>query len=138
MRIKFTKLIPIALVSLVLIVAVACKQKNVKKIVVHNQFAISLYRDTISINDLFNHLDSTTTTWLRVDDDGNLSAFYKDTILGVVNASDFMDNVPDVEINESTEFSVPSFPPVPGPTVEYVIDYNVDVPFTYEECLIQV
>ena len=43
MRIKFTKLIPIALVSLVLIVAVACKQKNVKKIVVHNQFAISLY-----------------------------------------------------------------------------------------------
>ena len=55
MRIKFTKLIPIALVSLVLIVAVACKQKNVKKIVVHNQFAISLYRDTISINDLFNH-----------------------------------------------------------------------------------
>ena len=133
MRIKFTKLLPLALVSLVLIVAVACKQKNVKKIVVHNQFAISLYRDTISINDLFNHLDSTTTTWLRVDDDGNLSAFYKDTILGVVNASDFMDNVPDVEINESTEFSVPSFPPVPGPTVEYVIDYNVDVPFTYEE-----
>ncbi|MBR6438930.1 MAG: hypothetical protein IKS65_07105 [Bacteroidales bacterium] len=133
MRIKFTKLIPIALLFLVLISAMACKQKDVKKIMVDNQFAISLYRDTIFIGELFNQLDSTTTTWLRVDDDGNLSAFYKDTILGVVNASDFMDNVPDVDIDQSAEFSVPSFPPVPGPTVEYVIDYNMDVPLTYEE-----
>ena len=133
MRVKFTKLIPIALVCLVLSSALACKKKDVKKIMVDNQFAISLFRDTIVINDLFDKLDSTTTTWLHVDADGNLSAFYKDTIWGVVNASDFMDNVPDLDINESTEFSVPTIPPVPGPTVEYVIDYNVDVPFAYDE-----
>ena len=135
---KFTKLITIVIISLAMLAVYSCKQKNVKKIMVQNQFALSLFRDTIFMDELFDKMDSTTINWLRVNDDGTLCAFYHDTINGVVKASDFMTDIDDVNFNESVSFELETIPPVPVPAVlEDSVSYSVDVPFSYEDYSIE-
>lgn len=101
MRIKFTRLIPILLVSLVLISPVSCKKKDVKKIAVDNQFALSLFADSMSLMDVLGMMDSTTNEWLRVKADGSIWAYYDNFIQGVVNAEDLLGegNIPDAEFS---------------------------------------
>lgn len=107
MRSFFRNSIMTVLVVLLALAASSCKKKEVKKIAVNNQFAISLFNDTISIKELLNDMDSTTATWLRVKDDGTLYACYTDSIMGVIKASDFVSNLEDVHLVSNTAFNLP-------------------------------
>lgn len=112
MKNRFTRIIPILLVSLVLILAISCKKKNVKKIAVDNQFAISLFADSMSMMDVLGMMDSTTATWLRVKEDGSIVAFYDNRMDSVVMASDILDNVDDMTIDPTTtSFTLPPVNP---------------------------
>ncbi len=107
MKIKFTKLISIALVSLVLISSMSCKKKDVKKIMVDNQFAFSLFSDTMSMKDVLGMMDSTTNQWIRVKDDGSIYAYYDNFIRGVIDASDLLGTIKNTTFNTTTSFTLP-------------------------------
>lgn len=110
MRVKFTKLIPILLVSLVLVFAISCKKKNVTKIAVDNQFALSLFADSMSMMDVLGMMDSTTNQWLRVKEDGSIWAYYDNFIRGAINAEDLIGQgkIPSTTFpTTTTSFSLP-------------------------------
>lgn len=108
MKNKFTRLIPLLLVSLVVIFAISCKKKNVTKIAVDNQFAISIFADSMSMMDVLGMMDSTTASWLRVKEDGTIVAFYDNKMDSVVMASDILDDVEDMDIpTTTTSFDLP-------------------------------
>ena len=138
MKDKFTKLITVVVIFLVMLALVSCKQKNVKTIMVHNQFALSLFRDTIYMDELLNRTDSTTVNWLRVNEDGSLSAFYHDTINGIVNARDFMTDIADTYFSQSDSFELEETAPVAVPgMVQDSASYTVSIPFAYDDYSIE-
>ncbi len=138
MKGKFTKLITVVVIFLVMLAVVSCKQKNVKTIMVHNQFALSLFRDTIYMDELFDLTDSTTVNWLRVNEDGSLSAFYHDTINGIVKARDFMTDIADVVFDQSGPFELEETAPVPVPgMVQDSASYTMSIPFAYDDYSIE-
>ena len=111
MKNRFTRIIPILLVSLVLIFAISCKKKNVKKIAVDNQFAISLFSDSMSMMDVLGLMDSTTNQWLRVKPDGSIWAYYDNRMDSVIKASDLLGEIEDMTIEPTTTtFSLPTTP----------------------------
>ena len=124
MKNKFTRLIPVLLVSLVLVFAISCKKKNVKKIAVDNQFAISLFADSMSMMDVLGMMDSTTAEWLRVKDDGSIWAYYDNKLDGVIKASDLLSNIPDMDIPATTtSFTLPEFE-IEGSTTDTVLSVD--------------
>ena len=50
----------------------SCKKENVKKIEIDNQFALSLFSDTVRISDLINGMDSTMSQFIKVNEEGNI------------------------------------------------------------------
>ena len=133
---RFTKLISFTLISLLLLTSVACKKKNVKKLQVNNQFAISLLQDDITMNEILGMMDSTVDSWLRVRND-SIFAFYCDTVFNVVNGNDIFGKIDDQTFNTSTQFDVVPVPPIPDPSLPpiettLVYDELAVVPFTFD------
>ena len=95
-----------AFISAVMLFAVSCQKKEVKKIIVDNQFALSLFSDTISLKQILNDMDSTTQNWLRVKDDV-IYAYYSDTVKDVLKASDLLSDIADLNISSNTSFTMP-------------------------------
>lgn len=112
MRRVFKNSLLAVLLVLIAVAAVSCKKKQVNKIAVNNQIAISLFHDTITIREILGDMDSTATSWLRVNEDGTLSAYYSDSIMGAINAKDFLSDLPVVDINTTTGFTMPMFDPL--------------------------
>lgn len=138
MKSNFTRLITIVIIFLMMLTLASCKKKNVKTIMVHNQFALSLFRDTIYMDELFDLTDSTTVNWLRVNEDGSLSAFYHDTINGIVKARDFMTDIADVVFDQSGPFELEETAPVPVPgMVQDSASYTMSIPFAYDDYSIE-
>lgn len=136
MKIRFTKIVSILVVALLVLTAVSCKKKNVKKIQVDNQFAVSLLRDTISINKILGMMDSTANSWLRLRND-SIFAFYCDTVFDVIKGNDIFGKIEDSEFNTSTQFDVIPVPPIPDPSlppIETTLVYGelAVVPFTFD------
>lgn len=133
---RFTKLISFTLISLLLLASVSCKKKNVKKLQVNNQFAISLMQDDITMNEILGMMDSTVDSWLRVRND-SIFAFYCDTVFNVVNGNDIFGKIDDQTFNTSTQFDVVPVPPIPDPSlppIETTLVYGelAVVPFTFD------
>lgn len=131
MKKTFEKFILTALVFLMVLATVSCKKKEVKKIAVDTQFAVALFNDTISIKDILHDMDSTTNSWLRVRND-SIFAFYADSINGALKASDFLGDIPDVDFNTVTEFSMPPFDPLNSHDTIINVDKFMTVPFHYD------
>ena len=121
MKRVFAKTVTVVILFLAMLSAFSCKHKDVKQIMVHNEFALSLFRDSIYMDELFDKMDSSTVNWLRVNEDGTLSAFYHDSIKGLVNAHDFLSNVQDVDFDESGTFHVNTVAPQPEPGMVQVL-----------------
>lgn len=133
MKRVFAKTVTVVILFLAMLSAFSCKHKDVKQIMVHNEFALSLFRDSIYMDELFDKMDSSTVNWLRVNEDGTLSAFYHDSIKGLVNAHDFLSNVQDVDFDESGTFHVNTVAPQPEPgMVTDSASYGVAIPFSYD------
>lgn len=133
MKRVFSKTVTAVMLISAMLAVFSCKHKDVKKIMVHNEFALSLFSDSIYIDELFDKMDSSTVNWLRVNEDGTLSAFYHDSIKGLVDAYDFLSNVEDVDFDESGTFNVNTVAPQPEPgTVTDSASYSVSIPFSYD------
>lgn len=128
---KFTYLIIALLVSIVMLQVSSCKKTNVKGVAVDTQFALSVFSDTMSIMDLIEEIDSTSTTWLRVRND-SLFAYYGDTVKGVIKASSFLSNLEDVHFNTNTSFTVNPFEPDNGVGTIVKADKFAEFPFSYD------
>ena len=101
------KLVIFALVVVVMSASLSCKKKEVKKISIDNHMALSLFYDTVYMRDLLNELDSTTTSWLRVKDDGTICVYYADSVMEAVKASVLIgDNIEDVPFSTTTDFTL--------------------------------
>lgn len=118
--------------ALLLFVLASC-DNEVKKVELNNQFAISLFSDTIVLGDLLNSLDSTTMQFIRIKEDGKICAFYADSLNEVVVSEDVLGQLDDVTFSTSNEFEIPTIPasPVPVP-IEVPLDDMFSIPFEYE------
>lgn len=119
--------------ALVVCVTVSCRQDGVKNIRVDNQFAVSLFADTVSIGDLLNAMDSTSSEFIKVREDGTICAYYSDSIENAVVAADILSGLNDIYFESNSDFDVPVVPPSPVPIpVEIPLDDIFSIPFQYE------
>ena len=131
MRTKFTTLISTALVALLLVTAVSCKKQGIKKVVVDNQMAVSLFCDTISLREILGKMDITTQNWLRVRED-SIFAYYADSVKDVIKASDLLGNINDVNFNTKTNFTLPEFENENTQDTVLLVDKFATIPFHYD------
>ena len=129
-RIFKTSILTVLALLMALTVA-SCKKKEVKKIAVDSQFALSLFNDTISLKEILNDMDSTTNSWLRVRND-SIFAYYADSVNGVLKASDLLGNIEDVDFNTLTDFTMPMFDPTNNHDTIVDVDKFMTVPFDYD------
>ena len=111
----------------------SCKKENVKKIEIDNQFALSLFSDTVRISDLLNGTDSTMSQFIKVNEEGNIYAYYSDSIKNAVTTQDVLGKLGDVTFESNSEFELPTLPSSP---VEIPLDLPLEdlfsIPFEYE------
>ena len=111
----------------------SCKKENVKKIEIDNQFALSLFSDTVRISDLLNGMDSTMSQFIKVNEEGNIYAYYSDSVKNAVTAQDVLGKLGDVTFESNSEFELPALPSSP---VEIPLDLPLEdlfsIPFEYE------
>ena len=111
----------------------SCKKNDIKKIEIDNQFALSLFSDTVRISDLLNGADSTVSQFIKVNEDGKIYAYYSDSVNNAVVTQDILGNLGDVSFESSSEFELPTIPPSP---IEIPLDLPFEdlfsIPFEYE------
>lgn len=121
-------------IAIVVCLFVSCKKEKVDKIKVDNQFAVSLFSDTIRINDLLSNIDSISSEFIKVEDNGDIYVYYSDSVKNAVSAKDLLAELEDIPFNVQTGFSIPNFPPSP---VEIPINLPFEdlfsIPFEYED-----
>ena len=124
-----------ALVFLYVICAlVSCKKEEVKKVKVDNQFAVSLFSDTIRINDLLSNMDSISSEFIKVEDNGDIYVYYSDSVKNAVSAKDLLAELEDIPFNVQTGFSIPNFPPSPVDIpINLPFEDLFSIPFEYED-----
>lgn len=133
MKRSFLLLFRALTVALIVCFIVSCKKANVKKVEVDNQFAISLFSDTIKISDLLNSMDSTSSQFLKIHENGDIYAYYSDSIKDIVTSNDIFGNIDDVTFESDSEFEIPTIPPMGSPTTfELPLDNIFSIPFEYE------
>lgn len=120
-------------VFVIVFLAFSCKKNDIKKIEVDNQFAISLFSDTIKISDLLNNMDSLSSQYIKVKEDGSIYAYFADSINNAVVAQDILGNIDDVTFETQNEFELPTVPPSPEPiTFDIPLDDILSIPFQYD------
>lgn len=120
-------------VALVVCIVASCRQEGVKNIRVDNQFAISIFADTVTIGDLLNGMDSTSSAFIKVKEDGTIYAYYSDSIKNAVVAGDILSGLNDIYFESNSDFDVPVVPPSPVPVpVEIPLEDIFSIPFQYE------
>lgn len=111
----------------------SCKGDKVDKVELNNQFAISLFADTVKVGDLLNAMDSSFYQYVKVSPEGRISAYYADSILDAVVADDILGGLDDVTFDVSEEFEIPQIPALPEPvTMDLPLDNLFSIPFEYE------
>ena len=135
MRRLYRLTIATILVVIVALATVSCNKK-VKKIKVDNQFAISIFNDTISLREMLNDMDSTANSWLRVRND-SIFVFYSDSVNVVLNANDMIGRLGDVSFNTNTHFNMPDFEATNSQDTVIIVDKFMTVPFHYDDFAIE-
>lgn len=112
---------------------VSCGEHEIKKVNVDNSFAISLFADTIVIGDLISRVDSSFYQFIKVSENGDIYAYYADSVNDAVKAQDVFSQIPDVNFDAVQKFDMPEIPtpPVPIP-YSYTFDELFSMPFSYD------
>lgn len=112
---------------------ISCGEHEVKNVKMNNQFAISLFADTITIGDLMENADSSFYQYIKVSENGNIYAYYADSVNDAVKSEDVFGQIPDVEFDAEEKFEISPMPapPVPMP-YSYTFDELFSLPFSYE------
>lgn len=124
----------VSLVSAFVIFCItSCKKNEIEKVNIDNSFAVSVFSDTIKINNLLQNLDSTAMELIKVKDDGTICAYYSTSIENAVVAQDIMSGLDNIYFETSSKFDVPEIPasPVPIP-LELPLKDFISIPFSYE------
>ena len=103
---------------LFLIVSFAsCNRNDVKKVELDNSFAVALFSDTIEFKELLNTMDPMVSEWIKVDQNGDMYAFYADSVIDAVTGEKMLSGIADLTFDVSSEIEVPNVPasPVPVP-----------------------
>ena len=119
--------------ALVVVLFFSCQKNDIKKVEIDNQFAISLFSDTVRIGDFIGGMDSTMSDYIQVSEDGIIHVCYSDSIINAVVASDILAKFDDVTFETSSQFELPVLPPSPVPVpIELPLDNLFSVPFEYD------
>ena len=111
----------------------SCKKTNVEKVNLDNQIALSLFSDTVKVRDLLNTMDPVASNYIRINEKGDVYAYYADSIINAVVGDDILGQLEDVNFETSAEFELPTIPPSPVPVpVEVPFEDLFYVPFEYE------
>lgn len=133
MRKNLSLLIRVLSLALIVSLVFSCRKQNVKQVNIDNQFAISIFSDTIKIGDLLNNMDSTVSEFIKVKEDGSIYAYFSDSIKNAVVAQDVLGKLDDVSFESNTGISLPNLPPSP---VEIPLNLPFEdlfsIPFEYE------
>lgn len=130
------KIITIKTVLLILLISVfvSCKKNNVKTIEVDNSFALSLFSDTIVLDELLKMMDTTVTQWISIDQEGFMSAYYADSLKNIVTGSQILGELDDITFSLNEVFDLPTIPSMPQPIpFELDLDSLISLPFTFEQ-----
>ena len=110
------RFLPFSFKSLTLLIAlnflVSC-DSEVNKIDVNNQFAIQLFTDTVRMSDLLTMVDSTTLEYFKIDEYGEISLFFSDTINDAISSEDVLSGMTKFDFIDTKEISV-NFPNLSG------------------------
>ncbi len=111
----------------------SCKKNNVRTVELDNSFALSLFSDTIVLDQLLNMMDSTVYKWINVDQNGELYAYYADSVVNAVTAEALLLGIEDITFDVSSEFELPEIPasPVPIP-IDWTFDDLISIPFAFD------
>ena len=119
--------------ALVVVLFFSCQKNDIKKVEIDNQFAISLFSDTVRIGDLIGGMDSIMSDYIQVSEDGIIHVCYSDSIINAVVASDILSALDDLTFESSNQFELPVLPPSPVPVpIELPLDNLFSVPFEYD------
>lgn len=111
----------------------SCKKTNVEKVNLDNQIALSLFSDTVKVRDLLNTMDPVASNYIRINEKGDVYAYYADSIINAVVGDDILGQLEDINFETSAEFELPTIPPSPVPVpVEVPFEDLFYVPFEYE------
>ena len=111
----------------------SCNTNDVKKVELDNSFALALFSDTITLEDLLNTMDPMVTEWINVDQDGELYAYYADSVKNAVTGDDLLKGIDDLAFDVSGDFEVPNVPASPTPLpLDFTCDDLVTIPFAIE------
>ena len=110
---------------------VSCKKK-VKKIKVDNQFAVSLFDDTITLREILNDMDSTAKQWLRVRND-SIFIYYSDSINVVLNARELLSQNSIRYPEARSSIFVPSFGATSGNDTTIAFHNVIELDFKFDE-----
>lgn len=135
MKRLFRIAITTVLVIIMALTTVSCNKK-VKKIVVDNQFAISIFNDTIPLREILNDMDSTTNSWLRVRND-SVFVYYADSVNLVLSARDLLSHIDDVNFTTSTTFTMPELVADHNHDTVITVDKFATIPFHYDDFVIE-
>lgn len=130
------KYVTIKTILLILLfnILISCKKNNVRTIEVDNSFALSLFSDTIVLEDLLSMMDSTVVQWIHVDENGDLSAYYADSIKNVVTGSQIFSELEDIPFELNEVFELPTIPFMPQPVpYELELDSVILLPFVFDD-----
>ena len=119
---------------LFLIVSFAsCNRNDVKKVELDNSFAVALFSDTIEFKELLNTMDPMVSEWIKVDQNGDMYAFYADSVIDAVTGEKMLSGIADLTFDVSSEIEVPNVPasPVPVP-LDLTFDDLLAIPFAIE------
>lgn len=131
MKKNLSLLIRVLSLALIVCLVFSCRKQNVKQVNIDNQFAISVFSDTIKIGDLINNMDSTVAEYIKVKEDGSIYAYFSDSVKNAVVASDILSGFDDVNFEvEKVEFEIPDLPDLPD--LPDFPDYNIDTTFMLE------
>ena len=111
----------------------SCKKTNVENVKLDNQIALSLFSDTVKVRDLLNTMDSVASHYIRINEKGDVYAYYADSIINAVVGDDILGQLEDVNFETSAEFEFPTIPPSPVPVpIELPFEDLFFVPFEYD------
>lgn len=111
----------------------SCKQNNVKKVELDNSFAISLFLDTIEFEKLLNTMDPIVSEWINVDQNGDLYAYYADSVMNIITGESMLGEIDDLTFDVNSEFEIPNVPASPMPVpLDWTFEDLLTIPFAVE------
>lgn len=110
---KFTKLTNGFLIIFFIAFFASCTKDKVKTIEIDSKWDISLFHDTITVNDMLDNADSLWNNWLSYDEAGNLYSVFYDSLERIMEGKDFLWNLNDQHFSSHNEIPV-VIPPIPN------------------------